>query len=68
MGLKLLKSVPSAVRKCGWRHVSTAEPVVCGVETELIPKPYSEVPGPRPIPVLGNTWRLLPVIGLLFYN
>ncbi|XP_018568722.1 probable cytochrome P450 301a1, mitochondrial [Anoplophora glabripennis] len=26
-------------------------------------KPYSEVPGPRPIPVLGNTWRLLPIVG-----
>lgn len=20
-------------------------------------KPYSEVPGPRPLPILGNTWR-----------
>lgn len=26
-------------------------------------KPYSKIPGPRPIPLLGNTWRLLPVIG-----
>lgn len=26
-------------------------------------KPYSAVPGPKPIPILGNTWRLLPVIG-----
>lgn len=26
-------------------------------------KPYNEVPGPKPIPILGNTWRLLPVIG-----
>ncbi|XP_066257198.1 probable cytochrome P450 301a1, mitochondrial [Euwallacea similis] len=26
-------------------------------------KPYSEIPGPKPIPVLGNTWRLLPVVG-----
>ncbi|ENN80608.1 hypothetical protein YQE_02973, partial [Dendroctonus ponderosae] len=26
-------------------------------------KPYSDIPGPRPIPILGNTWRLLPVIG-----
>lgn len=26
-------------------------------------KPYSEVPGPKPLPILGNTWRLLPVIG-----
>ncbi|XP_061717347.1 probable cytochrome P450 301a1, mitochondrial [Cydia pomonella] len=26
-------------------------------------KPYSEVPGPKPIPILGNTWRMVPVIG-----
>lgn len=26
-------------------------------------RPYSEVPGPKPIPLLGNTWRLIPVIG-----
>lgn len=26
-------------------------------------KPYEDIPGPRPIPLLGNTWRLLPVIG-----
>lgn len=22
-----------------------------------IVKPYSEVPGPKPLPILGNTWR-----------
>ncbi|KAJ8928460.1 hypothetical protein NQ314_018985 [Rhamnusium bicolor] len=26
-------------------------------------KPYSEIPGPKALPILGNTWRLLPVIG-----
>lgn len=26
-------------------------------------RPYDEVPGPRPIPILGNAWRLLPLIG-----
>nr|AIW79956.1 cytochrome P450 CYP301B1 [Nilaparvata lugens] len=26
-------------------------------------KSYSEVPGPRPIPVLGNSWRFLPFVG-----
>ncbi|VVC39837.1 Cytochrome P450,Cytochrome P450, E-class, group I [Cinara cedri] len=26
-------------------------------------KPYSQVPGPTPWPVIGNTWRMLPVIG-----
>lgn len=27
------------------------------VETKYLP--YSQVPGPKPIPILGNTWRLL---------
>lgn len=26
-------------------------------------KPYSMIPGPKPIPILGNTWRLMPFIG-----
>ncbi|CAG9762905.1 unnamed protein product [Ceutorhynchus assimilis] len=26
-------------------------------------KPYSDIPGPKPLPILGNTWRLLPLIG-----
>nr|WET52686.1 cytochrome P450 [Phaedon brassicae] len=26
-------------------------------------KPYSEVPGPKAIPILGNTWRLMPIVG-----
>ncbi|XP_052744490.1 probable cytochrome P450 301a1, mitochondrial [Bicyclus anynana] len=26
-------------------------------------KPYSDVPGPKPIPLLGNTWRMVPIIG-----
>ncbi|KRT81820.1 cytochrome P450 [Oryctes borbonicus] len=26
-------------------------------------KPYNAIPGPKPIPILGNTWRLLPIIG-----
>nr|UZE89823.1 cytochrome P450 CYP301A1 [Chrysoperla zastrowi sillemi] len=35
-------------------------------QTSEIPatvKPYKDIPGPRPIPLLGNTWRLLPIIG-----
>nr|XP_003703365.1 PREDICTED: probable cytochrome P450 49a1 [Megachile rotundata] len=26
-------------------------------------RPYSEIPGPRPIPFFGNTWRFIPFIG-----
>ena len=27
------------------------------------PKSYYQVPGPRPLPLLGNSWRFLPYIG-----
>ncbi|KAK5643038.1 hypothetical protein RI129_009205 [Pyrocoelia pectoralis] len=35
------------------------------VETvdKSIPRSYSEVPGPRSLPIVGNTWRFAPVIG-----
>nr|XP_031846911.1 probable cytochrome P450 301a1, mitochondrial [Nomia melanderi] len=26
-------------------------------------RPYDEIPGPKPIPLLGNTWRFIPFIG-----
>lgn len=27
-------------------------------------RPYSEMPGPKPLPLLGNTWRFLPYLGV----
>lgn len=27
------------------------------------PKPYSDVPGPRGLPIIGNSWRFAPFIG-----
>nr|XP_033343106.1 probable cytochrome P450 301a1, mitochondrial [Megalopta genalis] len=32
-------------------------------DTSIQARPYNEIPGPKPIPILGNTWRLFPVIG-----
>lgn len=42
-----------------WRRMTTAAQAC---EADLA-RPYSEVPGPRALPLLGNTWRLLPYIG-----
>lgn len=36
---------------------------VCPYNAQETAKPYSELPGPRPMPILGNTWRLIPYIG-----
>lgn len=45
--------------------VSTTEEICnTSYEKELsLAKPYSAIPGPKALPILGNTWRLLPIIG-----
>lgn len=43
--------------------VSTTRDCAAVNEGSIQAKPYEEIPGPRPVPLLGNTWRLLPVIG-----
>jgi hypothetical protein len=34
-----------------------------GLEFVTSTKPYSAVPGPRQLPLIGNAWRFLPYIG-----
>ena len=29
-------------------------------------KPYEAIPGPKPLPIIGNIWRFLPYIGKQF--
>lgn len=29
-------------------------------------KPYSEIPGPKGLPFIGNSWRFAPIIGEYF--
>ena len=26
-------------------------------------KPFRDMPGPKPLPIIGNSWRFLPVVG-----
>lgn len=37
------------------------------IENDLIdaspPKPYSSIPGPKELPLIGNSWRFAPIIG-----
>lgn len=28
------------------------------------PRPYAEVPGPKGLPFIGNSWRFAPIIGM----
>lgn len=32
-------------------------------KVDSVPKPYSEVPGPKELPFIGNAWRFAPIIG-----
>lgn len=50
-------------RYCSHAAITTTEDVCSYPCLEVEARSYSEVPGPKPLPVLGNTWRLLPVIG-----
>jgi hypothetical protein len=30
-------------------------------------KPFEDIPGPRPLPIIGNAWRFIPHIGKLLF-
>ncbi|KAG7204438.1 hypothetical protein KM043_004875 [Ampulex compressa] len=50
-------------RTCSSGAMSSTKVYVEPRATSSHVKDYEEIPGPRPVPVLGNTWRLFPVIG-----
>ena len=50
------------------RHNSTVA-AAQAVQDELdTAKPYESIPGPKPLPLIGNVWRFLPYIGKYLTN
>ncbi|KAF3430358.1 hypothetical protein E2986_11637, partial [Frieseomelitta varia] len=43
--------------------VTTTSDCTIDHDATIQTKPYEDIPGPKPIPILGNTWRLFPIIG-----
>jgi hypothetical protein len=31
-------------------------------------KPFEDMPGPKPLPVIGNVWRFIPYLGKIFFS
>ncbi|XP_066591918.1 probable cytochrome P450 301a1, mitochondrial [Prorops nasuta] len=60
--LRLLRSF---LERQQFSTAATAAPTSTTAETatSTCTRPYHEVPGPKPTPIFGNTWRLFPVIG-----
>ncbi|KDR23725.1 probable cytochrome P450 301a1, mitochondrial isoform X2 [Zootermopsis nevadensis] len=52
---------PLTTSRCESSVVTTFQDDV-GTEWDRA-RPYSEVPGPKPLPLVGNTWRFLPFVG-----
>lgn len=47
------------------QQASSSIVAVAGHEIEKpnFAEPYENIPGPKPLPIFGNSWRFLPYIG-----
>lgn len=52
-----LKTSANEASKCVQQNANAGETQVKG---------YEQMPGPKAVPLIGNSWRFLPVIGWLF--
>ncbi|XP_031772563.1 probable cytochrome P450 49a1 [Apis florea] len=65
LNCKFAKLIKNTVKQQPNNIIKTLETLTTEVEEQDWSRcrPYSEIPGPKPIPFLGNTWRFIPFIG-----
>jgi cytochrome P450 family 49 subfamily A len=61
---QVLRNVSAVVLK---RCNSTAAVTEARPEEWDYAKPFKDIPGPKPLPVIGNAWRFIPYIGKVPY-
>lgn len=66
LNCKFAKLIKNTVKQQPNNIIKTLETLTTEVEEQDWSRcrPYSEIPGPKPIPFLGNTWRFIPFIGI----
>nr|QFU80944.1 cyp302a1 [Eotetranychus kankitus] len=58
--------VRSLIRQSCPVKATTSKSILCPFSSQISTnrsKPYESIPGPKPLPLIGNTWRYLPLIG-----
>jgi len=57
---QVLRNVSAVVLK---RYDSTAAVSQVRPEEWRYAKPFEDIPGPKPLPIIGNMWRFIPYLG-----
>jgi hypothetical protein len=61
---QVLRNVSAVVLK---RFNSTAAVAQARPEEWEYAKPFEDIPGPKPLPIIGNIWRFIPYLGNVTY-
>lgn len=63
--MKLLKITKRVISSCNTQRaiLHPVEDIHPRAEEWNRALPYEAIPGPTPLPLLGNTWRFIPYIG-----
>lgn len=64
MSLKLIR----IIKRSTFSSAVPVEALQNGTWEQTDAKPYTEIPGPRKLPIVGNSWRFAPFIGEYGYK